>query len=98
MKIGKGKLYWEGPEQHWVPGVIWWPGLDEKGNTLKSVRLLRLPRWLLKNFFCLIGFHTWTYEGPERSCPCGKLQHMSGYNYINGQMPMQYRKICSSGW
>jgi|ERR1035437_992682 hypothetical protein len=93
MKIGKGKLYWEGPKQHYVPGVIWWPGLDEKGNTRDSVRVLRLPRWLFKNFLCLIKLHNWTYEGQERSCPCGKIQHWHvscsmTAGYVNGQTPL----------
>ena len=46
IKIGRGFLHWECPRWHWIPGVCWWPGLDEKGNTLKTRRILAFPRWL----------------------------------------------------
>lgn len=46
IKIGRGILSWECPRWHWIPGVCWWPGLDAKGNTLKTRRILAFPRWL----------------------------------------------------
>jgi hypothetical protein len=46
IKIGRGILSWECPRWHWIPGICWWPGLDEKGNTLKTRRVIPFPRWI----------------------------------------------------
>lgn len=46
IKISRGILSWECPLCHQIPGICWWPGLDEKGNTLKTRRIIPFPQWI----------------------------------------------------
>jgi len=42
----KTTLTLQSAKSHWIPGIVYWPGLDNKGNTLNSVRLISFPRWI----------------------------------------------------
>lgn len=46
VKLGRGLLTWECPRCHWIPGICWWPGLDERGGTMPTRRLIAFPRWI----------------------------------------------------
>jgi hypothetical protein len=46
LQIGHHQFTFEHPRRHYVPGIVYWPGLDSKGNTLRSRRIFRLPRWI----------------------------------------------------